>query len=55
MSESVEINELRDRGGADDYLVKPLSAASLREAVASTLRRKKGYYHAIKESISVGG
>lgn len=40
--------------GADNYLVKPLSAASLKRAVAGALRRKEGRYSVAKENISTG-
>jgi len=41
--------------GVDKYLVKPLSAASLKEAVASVLHQREEDNHATKESICTGG
>ncbi len=40
--------------GAADYLVKPVSAASLREAVARALFLKRRRWHAIKKSVCTG-
>jgi len=40
--------------GAADYLVKPVSAASLREAVVRALCLKRRRWHAIKKSVCTG-
>ena len=41
--------------GAIDYLVKPLSAAALRKAIARILRPKRRLKHAIKKSVGTSG
>jgi len=43
------------RMGAADYLVKPLSAAGLRKAVARVLRQEGRRYHVIRKSVCAGG
>ncbi len=40
--------------GATEYLVKPLSAASLREAVARILSRQRGSWNEVKEGTYSG-
>jgi len=41
--------------GAADYLIKPVSASSLRKAVARALCLKRRCEHAIKKSVCTGG